>query len=299
MPKLLETALALSAEPGTNLKGDAAGANWAYLLPSQELDQVVSLGVPSASSLATLSRLGSSLTVASGNLERLERVYEECQFGNVGTVLVKEEAALPFPGNSIDLVFIATKDIRQQFSNNIDYQYELLRILKLEGAMYYETSKTLSFLPIGVVEQSLIRRFGGSALIWLAPVRGELQAAVPAQEPETIEFFVHNGLTSTSVDLRALKRLRWFPGQRKVNVPVNGNAEKTPAISTNAARSPLLTSLRTAGRKTQETLEQAEKLLIRQKNVANRYGVFLGRSTTDLTHHPPQVLACHRSRCRD
>ena len=45
---MLDTTLATTFVPGTNLKGEVAGANWSFLLPSLELEQILCLGTPPA-----------------------------------------------------------------------------------------------------------------------------------------------------------------------------------------------------------------------------------------------------------
>src|SRR5690606_27010041 len=61
---MLERTLSTQFIPGTNLRGEVAGANWSYLLPSLELEHIVCLGAPTSASLAALARLGRVSIVA-------------------------------------------------------------------------------------------------------------------------------------------------------------------------------------------------------------------------------------------
>jgi hypothetical protein len=63
---MIETTLQTSFVPGTNVKGDIAGANWAFLLPSMELERVLCLGAPPVEALTTLARIAKRVTVVAG-----------------------------------------------------------------------------------------------------------------------------------------------------------------------------------------------------------------------------------------
>jgi len=293
MPELLETALAMTVEPGTNLKGQAAGANWTFLLPSRELEQIVCIGLPSASSMATISHLGGWVTIAHSSQEHIQKANELWrlkQFSSIRMILAKDRTELPLPSDRVDLVFITEKDARWQLNNSRIFQEELHRILKPKGVIYYESSKIVDFVPDKTTDQSLVEKFGGSALIWLAPVKGELQSAVPAHDREAINYFIHHQLSGTSVNLKALKPLRWVINQRNVTIPRNGEAHHTSLTPKGSTQSPIKASIRSAGLRTQATLEHAERFLISQKIVANRHGVFLGRSVANMANRPPQYL---------
>jgi hypothetical protein len=61
---VLANARATAFSAATNLRGDAAGAAWTFLLPSLEFETALCIGAPSAATLRTLSRLGAEVVVA-------------------------------------------------------------------------------------------------------------------------------------------------------------------------------------------------------------------------------------------
>ncbi|MEL7672674.1 MAG: hypothetical protein AAGU78_02945, partial [Chloroflexota bacterium] len=78
---MLERTLKTQFVPGTNLRGDVAGANWTYVLPSLELEHIVCIGAPPSATLAALARLGRvSIVAETRALEHLEPLD---QWGNV------------------------------------------------------------------------------------------------------------------------------------------------------------------------------------------------------------------------
>ena len=77
---MLDTTLATEFIPSTNLKGEVAGANWSFLLPSLELERIVCFGALSSKGypawLISLARLCSELVVICVD-ERMAQVVDE------------------------------------------------------------------------------------------------------------------------------------------------------------------------------------------------------------------------------
>ena len=67
---MLEVALAAPYLPGTNVKGDVAGANWVFLLPSLEMTRILCLGLPSNAALRTLAKLAPVEVIVAGKERR-------------------------------------------------------------------------------------------------------------------------------------------------------------------------------------------------------------------------------------
>ena len=64
---MLDTTLTTEFVPGTNVKGEVAGANWLFLLPDFALDRVVCFGLVAPASLAAVARMaGEVLVLAEG-----------------------------------------------------------------------------------------------------------------------------------------------------------------------------------------------------------------------------------------
>jgi hypothetical protein len=61
---VLANARATAFSAATNLKGDAAGAAWTFLMPTLEFETALCIGAPSAATLRAVSRLGAEVIVA-------------------------------------------------------------------------------------------------------------------------------------------------------------------------------------------------------------------------------------------
>lgn len=70
VPLILDNTRATRFEPGTNLKGDVAGAAWTFALPSLELGRVLCAGLPGHAALTTLAQLADRVEVECGPLGR-------------------------------------------------------------------------------------------------------------------------------------------------------------------------------------------------------------------------------------
>jgi hypothetical protein len=175
---MIETTLRTSFVPGTNVRGDIAGANWTFLLPSMEIDHAICLGAPSAEALATLARIAKRVTiVAKGTGRRAVRDWLHAnRVRHVAVVGPRELAGQP----PADLLWVIERDG-----------------LAIDGLV----------APGGsVYEEGRSPARAGLALL-LTPLGSEARTAVPLADTETIRWFARNGLHRPTLDLHQLKRL--------------------------------------------------------------------------------------------
>ncbi|MGH2570141.1 MAG: hypothetical protein ACRDGR_02870, partial [bacterium] len=188
---MIETTLRTSFVPGTNLRGDIAGANWTFLLPSMELDHAICLGAPPTEALATLARIAKRVTiVAKGTGRRAVRDWSHAhRVRHVAVIGPRELAGQP----PADLVWVIERGG-----------------LSVEGLV----------VPGGsVYEEGRAPARAGLALS-LTPLGGEARTAVPLADAEAIRWFARNGLHRPTLDLHALKRLlRARPRPNAVETP--------------------------------------------------------------------------------
>jgi Phosphotransferase enzyme family len=90
--------------PGTNLRGQAGGAAWLFLLPNLELGLVLCMGAPSAAALRTLAGMADELVVCGDRRERW-MARRRCARARIAGVQVVAPAALP--GRPPDLVVVS------------------------------------------------------------------------------------------------------------------------------------------------------------------------------------------------
>lgn len=164
--------------PGSNLKGNAAGAAWTYLLDSLELDSVMCVGRPGHAALGTLERIARHVIVAD------ERALDEV------------------PAGSIDLVYVTASGRRTLETYGV--LTSLVGLLSHRGRLYVEDRRSgrqarlLTGADLGRVDT-----------FWLTPARGEMRSAVPLDDEPIRRFFVAHGITVPSLHrpLRPLDRL--------------------------------------------------------------------------------------------
>ncbi len=188
---VLERSLQSDLRPGSNLKGNAAGAAWTFLLPRLEFDHVLCWGAPSIPALETLSRLGRRVTV----VLRARSADLEDHFRLRGATHVVLTTGGPGPAPaSADLVYVADRQADGDLSGP-------LAALSSDGQLYlelpsYQRAKQVSErLQAGGHRRPLVFR--------LTPRDGEARSAVPADDRQLAEYFRQHrlGIPSPLVSL--------------------------------------------------------------------------------------------------
>lgn len=215
---MLETTLATSFVPGTNLKGKVAGANWSFLLPNLALEQVVCLGAPLPTTLATLSRLSQQVIVVDAGSRRMPELMSEAsqQSGltNIYPVATNGKPEFPLPDSSADLIVIVGRRNTQRLGHNRAIQQELQRLLKPAGIIYFEFGGLVDWMLGGRTMDNFVQGFSERCMLWLTPITGEMHTAVPLDDRDTINFFLHHELYSPAVRLRLFDRAERFLNKR-------------------------------------------------------------------------------------
>jgi len=189
---MLDMTLATRFEPGTNVRGEAAGAGWSFLLPRLERGRVLCLGTPGLPTLRTLARLGREATVlAPGERARtrLRRRIDEA--GLELSVAALSESKLPIPPSSVDLAVVCGRVP--------DRDLERVRPLLAPDAWLY-------------ADDPRVRRRLGEMLpaarafaLQLTPRLGDAETAIPADDARTRDYFREHGLEAASWQRRALR----------------------------------------------------------------------------------------------
>jgi SAM-dependent methyltransferase len=207
---LLELMLNTKFEPGSNLQGDMASADWRFLLPSLELGEVLCLGAPSMEVVSALSTICRRLHVVSVNpneARQLEQAARQRSLPKLCVTHVNSYAKLPFIEGSMDLIWIANVDGAANPARSPGVAAELLRLLRPEGVVYFET--------FGLLDSQLaLRRFrrssGGLATCqeyWLTPHKGALRTAVAVGDTAMVRHFFRHVLFGRSFRTRVLSRV--------------------------------------------------------------------------------------------
>lgn len=300
---MLDTTLATEFIPGTNLKGEVAGANWSFLLPSLELERIVCFGaLPATGSLArliSLARLCDELVVicADGRTaQALDDAARRQGLENVRPISLGGTAGLA--DDSVELALISGAGDARRLVRDRALQLELRRILKPDGMIYFERRGLPAQLR--AEPHRLADIFGAPRLYWLTPLGGEMHTAVPAHDQATIGYFLRHGLTSRSLDLGGLKRAVRSIGRRP-GLPAAPKAASPARSPSSAARAGLPARFKRASRTTlagllqraQGLLDRADQGLNRNAALgrfARRYGVLVGRGALRSGDQPPAYL---------
>ena len=205
---MLETTLSTSFSPGTNIKGQVAGANWSFLLPCLELDRTVCIGAPPLTTLTTLSRLNREVIVTCRNARQAQAVHalgQKNNLANVHTTSSRDHLAVS-SSSSADLVLIVGWRNTRRFSRNRALMADIQRLLKPEGLIYFEST----WLSSDQVGDGRNHDPGSSQLLWLTPLTGEMQTAVPLQDVNIIDYFLRHRLYTPSANVPILDKVERF-----------------------------------------------------------------------------------------
>jgi len=300
---MLDTTLTTDFIPGTNIKGEVAGANWSFLLPSLELERIVCFGALSSAGfparLISLSRLCNELVVVCADDRAAEAVDDAGRrhgLANVRSISLGGTAGLA--DDSVELALISGAGDARRLTRDRELQLELRRILKPDGLIYFERRG----LPdqLRGMPRRLAVVFGAPRLYWLTPLGGEMHTAVPAQDQATMRYFLRHGLTSRSIDLGALKRAaRSLSGRsalqaalKTVRPTSSSNGHPRAGLQSRFKRASR-TTLATLLQRVQGVLDSADQGLNRNPALgrfARRYGVLIGCGAPGWSDQPPAYL---------
>ncbi|MDZ7360024.1 MAG: phosphotransferase [candidate division KSB1 bacterium] len=203
---MLENTLSTDFIPGTNLTGGVARAAWRFLLPNLELERIVCFGVPAAPTLNVLATMGKETLVISTAAGKIDAVRQEIDRQNVVLSHVVDFNRLPLPDKSVSLVFLAGKKELANLLPDAIFLAELDRLLKEDGAIYFEM-KALSERAVARQMMQSLAELGFKARreFWLTPFKGELRTAFPLDDRMSKYLFT-NTLYGRSPKKRALSR---------------------------------------------------------------------------------------------
>jgi len=181
---LLKLTLATDFIPGSNLRGNVAGANWTYLLPDLNLEAMLCVGAPSTAALHTLASLARSVIVCTPSHASLD-TRALAGWPNVTLLAIASNGTLPLDDLSVDLVFVTDRHLVR---DHRQLENEIRRVLRPRGLAYYETRSPLRRMP----SADNLLGSGSAQHFWLTPLGGEMHTAVPASDAVTRRFFLRH-----------------------------------------------------------------------------------------------------------
>ena len=210
---MLDTTMATTFVPGTNLRGEAAGGNWIYILPSLEINKTICVGVPTSKTLKTLQKISHSIVIlceGEKNLEKTKKVIEQNEFLDVQVILIGQENRIPLMEKCADLVLMAGFWSSRRLSQEHISLTNLRQLLTSRGFLYFEFVGQPDQLPQELKIPGLNDVNGKANILWLTPLRDEMQTAIPYTDHNTINYFLRHKLYAPSVEIPLLDRVERF-----------------------------------------------------------------------------------------
>jgi SAM-dependent methyltransferase len=205
---MLQRTLSSDFLPGSNLRGEVSGANWLFALPTLRPGTVLCLGAPSPAAARALARRADRLIVGLAAGEAVTPPSE------VRALICDFERALPLPTGSADLIVLCGREILRSVSRSAALQGELRRVLAPGGLVYVETWGA----PPALAGLHMTGR------LWLTPLWGETQTAVPLDDHLTRHFFAQRRLFIPVLTVQQLRHA----------LRPNGRSKGVPAADTDA-----------------------------------------------------------------
>ena len=138
---MLETTLSTEYIPGTNVKGDVAGANWLFLLPDLKLARVLCIGLPAPATLRALTCLSQEVIILCRHHRQLRELCntgEKFDSAQVYPIVMNVRLRrMPLPSGIIDLVLVGKEWGAWWTGGEQGLPAEIERVLKSDGSIYF------------------------------------------------------------------------------------------------------------------------------------------------------------------
>ena len=193
---MLESALAMRFEPGSNLRDRAIGANWSFVLPTLEAERLLCLGAPSEPTLVTLASRARSIVLWCPDGQHHPRPKTLVEAAGWSHVSVEDRIPGPWPtpDQGFDVVCLSA-DMARTLRGSEDQLLLVPRLLRPHGIVYVDLAGRRGRRLGRILVRALAAHgYTGQQRLWLAPRRGEIRAAVPAASPEIRRYLVGRGL---------------------------------------------------------------------------------------------------------
>ena len=208
---MLELALKTQFVPGTNVSGDMACSDWRFLLPSLDLEEVLCLGIPPVNTLLVLTTICGQLTVVSTDrrgVAELREVARQRGLTKVQAIAVGRYEALPFPDQTMDLVWITSGADAPSLAQSAGLAEEAERLLRRDGSLYFETGNHGDRMRALRILKQLGRWSSGALQVyWQTPQSGEMRTALPEGDGAMARYFFRHVLFGLSLKKRMLSRV--------------------------------------------------------------------------------------------
>jgi Phosphotransferase enzyme family len=279
---MLDVTLSTAFVPGVNVRGRVSGANWIFLRPALGTGEVVCLGPPRSSTLATLAQFSHSVLVLhpGGQALDVDDVEWPKRPENVRLCGFDDVECLASRPQSTDVLLVTGWSAVWRLRRDPRLRRAVRRALKPDALVYYEYFGT--FDPLRA--RHLIDHDRGQRFT-LTPLRGELHTAVPADDQSMNRFFRESELLESPAPRTMTKIVRrattWLARHRVVR-PNGRPIDRVSPLEGGAGD-------QAAGRMAARARPRSTGNSWAQRLV-ERHGVLLGAPAAGLSDSPPQYI---------
>lgn len=208
---MLELTLRTKFVPGTNVSGDMACADWRFLLPSLDLEEVLCLGIPPVNTVAVLSTICRQLNVLSTDhrgVAELREVARQRGLSKVQAIAVTKYEQLPFPDQAMDLIWTTAGAGSPDLTRSAGLVREVERLLRADGSVYFETHSLADRLSaLHRLRRLANGSLGTPQVYWQTPQSGEMRTALAVEDRAMARHFFRHVLFGLSLKKRMLSRI--------------------------------------------------------------------------------------------
>ena len=201
--------------PGSNLKGDVRGANWALLMNRLELGRVLFLGAPTPATLSMVQTLAAEIMVWEPNASRRRQLLAWLQTVDLSRVTV---AARPQATWRLDEVRL---DLLCHSHSGTRWPTSLLRdSIRAGEQVYVEAVTPFSRNLWARKMEKILGQIRAPLCVWLTPFHGEICSAVPMDDRATSRYFLRRGMCGNNIRVPGLKKAERVLARSGIEMPL-------------------------------------------------------------------------------
>jgi hypothetical protein len=201
--------------PGSNLKGDIRGANWALLMNRLELGRVLFLGAPAPATLSMIATLAEDVMVWEPNPSRRRQLQSWSREGDRSRVMIAERPQAAWRLNEVRLDLLCPSPGGRRWPTSM-----LRDSIRAGEQVYLETLMPFTRNGWARKLEQILGHIRAPLRLWLTPLHREIRSAVPVDDRDTARYFMDHGMCGENVQLPGLKTVVRILGRKGFHRPL-------------------------------------------------------------------------------
>ena len=206
---MLDMTMATRFLPGTNRRGDAAGGNWTFLLPSLELRRVLCSRIAAGrhpADVVASGPAGDRVRPERGGNAEGRRDGRSMRIGQCRGGLGADRRRIPLPQRPLRPGGGRRPGGLPQGAKRGGLPGGAAPAAAPSGLLYFELDGWSDRWFCAPVAEDLGNAFGGAMPLWITPMIGQqMQSAVPAHDRRSIAYFRRHAMAVPSSHRRSLQ----------------------------------------------------------------------------------------------